>query len=93
MCVSEVQIKATVVRMMASFGPGREIGFSMRPTFPIPCITKQFMDFDTRVLQRVFVRITSRCDRPRVHFTASFGAGSLTEFTLQPFVQQQPNTR
>lgn len=34
---------AAVVRIMASIGPGRGIGFSITPTLPIPCITKQVM--------------------------------------------------
>src|SRR5258708_31282826 len=40
---SEVQIRALVVLIIASFGPGWGMGFSMKPTSPIVFITKAFM--------------------------------------------------
>jgi hypothetical protein len=40
---SEVQMSALVVCTMASFGPGRGIGLSMKPTRPISLITKAFI--------------------------------------------------
>jgi hypothetical protein len=42
--VSDVQINALAVRMIASFGPGAAgIGFSTSATDPIFCITKAFI--------------------------------------------------
>ncbi len=43
-CVSDVQIKALLVRTIASFGPGSGgRDFSTRATDPICCITKAFI--------------------------------------------------
>jgi hypothetical protein len=41
--VSDVQIRARVVLMIASSGPGEGIGLSMKPTSPILFITKVFI--------------------------------------------------
>ncbi|GAA3233975.1 hypothetical protein GCM10017691_30080 [Pseudonocardia petroleophila] len=43
MCTSEVQIRAAVVRTIASSGPGSGIGFSTTSVAPTVLITKDFI--------------------------------------------------
>src|SRR6266702_3049623 len=93
---SEVQMRALVVLTIASFGPGRGMGFSRKPTWPIAFMTNAFMFVPIFALLHYLAyahRPAYTRNRDRVHDLTSRKGNIVYSFPMRKYTLVRSQTR
>src|SRR6266567_4154836 len=93
---SEVQMRALVVLTIASFGPGRGMGFSRKPTWPIAFMINAFMLVPSfALLHQLAYGHRSAYTRKRIEFRISHpeGGNIVYRFPMRKYTLGRSQTR